>query len=145
MAWKEKMLQWEKELDGVTDHGKIGHKQIAEEIFKSGVWAYPCPFPEVYCITAVKAQAGGAVPVSSNFAALKETVQFGEILTMKAQNEKTPVGQWDKEELEKFKVALIKVLKDPDYQESIRPQMMTWARTQSWANTAICWDKEFSS
>lgn len=143
MAWKEKMLQWEKELDGVTDHGKIGHKQIAEEIFKSGVWAYPCPFPEVYCITAVKAQAGGAVPVSSNFAALKETVQFGEILTMKAQNEKTPVGQWDKEELEKFKVALIKVLKDPDYQESIRPQMMTWARTQSWASTASKWIEDF--
>lgn len=145
MAWKEKMLKWEKELDGVTDHGKIGHKQIAEEIFKSGVWAYPCPFPEVYCITAVKAQAGGAVPVSSNFAALKETVQFGEILTMKAQNEKTPVGQWDKEELEKFKVALIKVLKDPDYQESVRPKMMAWARTQSWNNTAMGWDKEFSS
>lgn len=145
MAWKEKMLKWEKELDGVTDHGKIGHKQIAEEIFKSGVWAYPCPFPEVYCITAVKAQAGGAVPVSSNFAALKETVQFGEILNMKAQDEKTPVGQWDKEELEKFKTALIKVLKDPDYQESIRPQMMDWARTQSWASTAYKWIKDFES
>lgn len=145
MAWKEKMLQWVEELDGVTDHGKIGHKQIAEEIFKSGVWAYPCPFPEVYCITAVKAQAGGAVPVSSNFAALKETVQFGEILDMKAQDEKTPVGQWDKEELEKFKVALIKVLKDPEYQESIRLKMMTWARTQSWANTAGSWIEDFES
>lgn len=145
MAWKEKMLKWEKELDGVTDHGKIGHKQIAEEIFKSGVWAYPCPFPEVYCITAVKAQAGGAVPVSSNFAALKETVQFGEILDMKAQNEKTPVGQWDKEELEKFKIALIKVLKDPEYQESVRPAMMAWARTQSWAATASKWIKDFEN
>lgn len=143
MAWKEKMLKWEQELDGVNDHGKIGHKQIAEEIFKSGVWAYPCPFPEVYCITAVKAQAGGAVPVSSNFAALKETVKYGEILDMKAQDEKTPVGQWDKEELQKFKLALIKVLKDPDYQESIRKDMMTWARTQSWENTAKGWIEDF--
>jgi len=143
MAWKEVMLQKEKELDGVTDHGKIGHKQINEEIFKSGVWAYPCPFPEVYCITAVKAQAGGAVPVSSNFAALKETVQFGEILDMKAQDEKTPVGQWDKAELEKFKVALIKVLKDPEYQESIRPEMQKWARTQSWGATASKWIEDF--
>lgn len=143
MAWKEKMLQWEKELDGVTDHGKIGHKQIAEEIFKSGVWAYPCPFPEVYCITAIKAQAGGAVPVASNFAALKETVKFGEILDMKAQDEKTPVGQWDKEELQKFKTALIKVLKDPEYQESIRKDMMAWARTQSWSATATGWIQDF--
>jgi tetratricopeptide (TPR) repeat protein len=139
MAWKERMVKWVEELDGVTDHGKIGHQQIVEEIFKSGVWAYPCPFPEVYCITAVKAQAGGAVPVSSNFAALKETVQYGEILDMKAQDEKTPVGQWDKEELEKFKVALIKVLKDTKYQESVRPAMQKWARTQSWKNTATKW------
>ena len=143
MAWKERMVKWVEELDGVTDHGKIGHQQIVEEIFKSGVWAYPCPFPEVYCITAVKAQAGGAVPVSSNFAALKETVQYGEILDMKAQDEKTPVGQWDKEELEKFKVALIKVLKDTKYQESVRPEMMKWARTQSWKNTATKWIEDF--
>lgn len=143
MAWKEKMLKWEKELDGVTDHGKIGHKQIAEEIFKSGVWAYPCPFPEVYCITAVKAQAGGAVPVSSNFAALKETVKYGEILDMKAQDEKTPVGQWDKEELEKFKTALIKVLKDPEYQESIRPEMMAEMRKHSWEKVAKQWIVDF--
>ena len=81
----------------------------------------------------------------NNFAALKETVKFGEILDMKAQNEETPVGQWDKEELEKFKTALIKVLGDSEYQESVRPAMMTWARTQSWNNTAMGWDKEFSS
>jgi len=145
MAWKERMLKLEQELDGVTDHGKIGHQQIVEEIMKSGVWAYPCPFPEVYCISAVKAQAGGAVPVSSNFAALKETVKYGEILDMKAQDEKTPIGQWDKEELEKFKASLIKVLKDPEYQESVRPEMQKWARTQSWANTAKGWDEDFQA
>lgn len=145
MAWKERMLKYEKELDGVTDHGKIGHQQIVQEIMKSGVWAYPCPFPEVYCISAVKAQAGGAVPVSSNFAALKETVKYGEILDMKAQDEKTPVGEWDKDELNKFKESLIKVLKDPDYQESVRPEMMKWARTQSWLNTARGWDEDFKA
>lgn len=146
MAWKEYMQKREKELDGVTDHGRIGHKQINEEIFKSGVWAYPCPFPEVYCITAVKAQAGGAVPVSSNFAALKETVQYGAILDMKAQDEKTPVGQWDPEELEKFKIALIDMLKHPEKQEAIRKDMMDWARSNmSWEKTAKQWDEDFLS
>jgi len=70
---------------------------------------------------------------------LKETVQYGEILDMKAQDEKTAVGQGDKEELEKFKVALIKVLKDTKYQESVRPAMQKGARTQSWKNTATKW------
>lgn len=143
MAWKDTMIKYEQELKDVTDHGKIGHQQIVEEIFKSGVWAYPCPFPEVYCITAVKAQAGGAVPVSSNFAALKETVKYGTILDMKAQDENTPVGQWDKEELDKFKEALIDMLKHPEKQESIRKEMMEWARTQSWAMRAKEWIGDF--
>jgi glycosyltransferase involved in cell wall biosynthesis len=144
MAWKEKMIQMEQELDGVTDHGKIGHEQIVEEIFKAGVWAYPCPFPEVYCITAVKAQAGGAVPVSSNFAALDETVQFGTKLSMKAQDEKTPVGQWSDGELDEFKDALIDMLSHPEKQEEIRPAMMKWAREEmTWKSTATKWVKDF--
>ena len=50
MAWKDKMIEWEKSLDGVTDHGRIGQDKIMEETFKAGVWAYPCPFPEIFCI-----------------------------------------------------------------------------------------------
>lgn len=144
MAWMEKMQNLEKTLVGVTDHGRIGHSQIVEEIYRSGVWAYPCPFPEVYCITAIKAQAGGAVPVSSNFAALDETVQFGTKVPMKAQDEHTPVGLWGDDELEQFKVALIDMLKHPEKQEAIRPEMMKWSRTQSWAKVAKEWDEDFS-
>jgi glycosyltransferase involved in cell wall biosynthesis/Flp pilus assembly protein TadD len=145
MQWKEKMEMLEKKLNGVTDHGKIGHKQINEEIFKSGVWAYPCPFPEVYCISGVKAQAGGAVPVSSNFAALDETVQYGVKIPMKAQDEKTPVGQWADDELEEFKKALIDMLKHPEKQEKIRPAMQKWAREQSWQSVAKQWIGDFNA
>lgn len=144
MQWKENMQMQEQKLEGVTDHGKIGQGQIVEEIFKAGVWAYPCPFPEVYCITAVKAQAGGAVPVSSNFAALDETVQYGVKLPMKAQDEKTPVGQWADNELEEFGDALIDMLKDTKKQESIRPEMTKWAREEmSWNKTATSWVEDF--
>lgn len=145
MAWLAKMKKLEQELDGVTDHGKIGQQQIVEEIFKSGVWAYPCPFPEVYCITAVKAQAGGAVPVASSFAALDETVQYGVKLPMKAQDEKTPVGEWSEGELDEFKKELIDMLSHPEKQEAIRPAMMKWAREEmSWAKTAKGWYEDFS-
>lgn len=144
MGWMRMMQAWERKLEGVTDHGKIGHEQIIQEIFKSGIWAYPCPFPEIYSITAVKAQAGGAVPVSSNFAALRETVRYGAILPMAAQDEDTPVGHWDKESVEQYKIALIDMLKLPKEQEQIRPEMMHWARKQSWASVARAWDSEMS-
>jgi tetratricopeptide (TPR) repeat protein len=144
MAWKQKMIDWEAELDNVHDYGKISQAQIVEEIQKAGVWAYPCPFPEISCISAMKAQAGGAIPVSSNFAALEETVQWGTKLKMKELNPKTPVGEWDDKELTAFKNALVSTLKDQD--EAERQKMMAWSRTnQSWAVVASQWIKEWES
>jgi glycosyltransferase involved in cell wall biosynthesis len=146
MEWKQKMIEWSQELDGVTDHGKIGQDQMVEELMGSGIWVYPCPFPEIYAIAAVKAQAAGAVPVSSDFAALDETVQFGAKIHMSQMDEKTPIGEWNKKELEEFKIALIGMLKHPKKQEKIRPEMMKWARTKmTWGNTAKGWIEEFTS
>lgn len=144
MLWKEEMERQEKLLEGVTDHGKISQSQIVQEIFKSGVWAYPCPFPEISCITALKSQAGGAIPVSSNFAALDETVQYGIKIPMQAMDEDTPLGKWNRDDIEKFKKVLIDMLKHPEKQEKIRPEMMSWAREQSWANVAKSWTEAMS-
>lgn len=144
MKWMDGMIQKAKDLDGVTDHGKASQDVIVQEGFRSGVWAYPCPFPEIYCITAIKSQASGAVPVSSNFAALDETVQFGTKLTMEQANEDVPLGEGDEPFLEDFKNALIDMLSDPEKQERIRPEMQKWARTQSWLAIAQQWSEEFS-
>lgn len=145
MKWMDDMINKGKQLEGVEDHGKVSQEQINKAIFQSGVWAYPCPFPEIYCITAIKAQAGGAIPVSSNFAALDETVQFGVKLPMKQQKEGTPLGKGDTKFLEQYKTELIAMLKDPKRQEKIRPEMQKWARTQSWKNVAKQWDKEINA
>lgn len=145
MKWMDGMIAKAKELDGVTDHGKVGQDEIVKHIFESGVWVYPCPFPEISCITAIKMQAGGAIPVSSNFAALDETVQFGVKLPMKQMQENMPVGENNQPFMNDFKKALIDMLKNPDKQEEIRPKMMKWAREQSWKNIATKWDEEFGS
>jgi glycosyltransferase involved in cell wall biosynthesis len=143
MDWMQYMQKTGAELEGVTDHGKIPQPQIVEEIFKSGVWAYPCPFPEISCITAMKAQAGGSVPVSSDFAALSETVQWGTKVHMTQKDPKVPVGKWDKKETAKFEDALIDMLSNPKKQESIRAEMMKWSRkNQSWQGVAEQWGKE---
>lgn len=134
MKWMDDMIAKAKELDGVTDHGKIGQAEINEKVFQSGIWAYPCPFPEIYCITAIKAQAGGAVPVASNYAALEETVQFGH---------KQPLGEFDDRDLELYKEKLIWWLQHPEEQEKIRPKMMKWALTKSWQEIAERWRDDF--
>lgn len=60
---------------GVTEHGKIGHQALADLMQRTSVWAYPCTDQgETFCITAIKCQAAGMIPVTTRVGALKETV-----------------------------------------------------------------------
>lgn len=134
MAWKASMQLRAKEL-GIGDSIRIDQDKINEEIFKSGIWAYPSFFPEVNCITAQKAQAGGAWPVTSTFAALNDVVLFGD---------KVDMGDFTPEDIEKYKKALIHRLKNPPTEKE-RKEMMRVARDKfDWKITARTWDDEFS-
>lgn len=130
--WKEQVLQMMKQ-DGIIYHGRVGHEELHNEMAKSGVWAYPTDFEEISCITGMKAQALGAVPVVTNFAALEETVKNGfrvdvDIRTIEGQDE--------------YINTLINVLKDPKKQEEVRGQMMAWAKKYFlWSEVANKWDQ----
>ena len=63
--------------DGVTYHGRVGQKVLAEAHMGALCWAYPTAWIETSCITALEAQAAGAFPVTSALAALNETVHSG--------------------------------------------------------------------
>lgn len=133
LEWMEKMKRRAGELEGVEDIGKVGQKQIIQEILSAGVWAYPCPFPEISCITAMKNQAGGAIPVSSNYAALAETVQYGYKMQM---------DEWNDDTQAEYTALLIEALTDP---KQDREAMMAGARQRfSWTNVAKQWIGEFA-
>jgi glycosyltransferase involved in cell wall biosynthesis len=55
-------------------HGRVNQEELAKEFMKSEVWLYPTLFLETYCIGAAEAQAAGCRMVTSNLAALNETV-----------------------------------------------------------------------
>ena len=75
---KKKQIMQLFDQKNVYEHGRIGHKQLIEELFKSGIWVYPCHTAiEIFCISAWKAQATGCVPVVTTYAGLEETVQSG--------------------------------------------------------------------
>ena len=134
MMWKATMQRKAKKLEGVTERGRIPQDQINKEIFKSGIWAYPSFFPEVNCITGQKAMAGGAIPVTSDYAVLKDIVKFGEAV---------PMGKFTEKDVEHYKDALINWMIYPERQERIRADMMKWARKEfDWVNVARQWHKE---
>ena len=136
MAWKEKMDKM-MEADGITHHGRLPQPEIEEWYKKCGVWAYPTHFGEINCISAMKAQAWGAVPVCINYAALKTTVQYGK---------RIDGDIYEPEVQEEYKKALIRMLERHDLQEKIREPMMKWAKdTFAWSKVAEQWFKEFKS
>jgi glycosyltransferase involved in cell wall biosynthesis len=58
----------------VQEMGKVSHKNLAKVFQQASFLLYPCTKEETFCITAVKAQAGGCIPVITRLGALVETV-----------------------------------------------------------------------
>lgn len=64
-------------LPDVREHGRVGHEELNRAYAASSFWTYPCDTPETFCITALRAQFAGAVPVVNDVFALPETVRHG--------------------------------------------------------------------
>ncbi len=120
----------------VYEHGRIGHKQLVEELLKSGIYVYPCHTPETFCISCLKAQACGCVPVVTDFAGLAENVKTGIKIKGIADNEETNNA---------FLAAVIDLLKNPDQQERFRKEALALKETFGWDKVAQQWHHEFLS
>jgi len=135
-AWKEKMQKLMQQ-PGITHLGRISHGACQVEMENAGIWAYPCHFGEISCITAMRAQAFGAIPVCTDYAALDETVQHG----IKVEGD-----IYEPEVRETFKNQLVRLLRNPKEQEVLRDPMMKWAKEHfSWVTVAKQWSEEFDS
>lgn len=82
MKWKWTMIRKLHALKehGVTEHGRVSHTELAKAMKKIKVWAYPTEFTEIHCITALKAQEAGCIPVVTKVAALAETAAAGHLI-----------------------------------------------------------------
>lgn len=131
-AWKKEMLAL-MDQKGVTHHGRINTTEVAELYRKADVWAYPTDFPEIDCITATKAMAAKCVPITTDFAVMKERNQGIMINGVPS----------DKKVREEFLTKLIALLKDEQLKERIRQTLDV--SEFYWDSIASKWDKEFKS
>ena len=76
MKWKWQMIR-KMNQEGVTDHGRVNHQDLAKAMQEIQVWAYPTEFTEIHCITALKAQEAGCYPIVTEVGALTETALNG--------------------------------------------------------------------
>lgn len=130
MLWKE-MIEKRFKDEGIEHLGRVSHKRVLEEYGKADVWLYPTAFWEINCISALKAQAMGAIPVTTTYAALDQSVQHG----YKVKGV-TKFMEMPDEVKQKLIKATTLALENP----FDRDEMITWARkTYSWQIVAKQW------
>lgn len=133
----KRMVKKLKEMEplGVTEHGRVDHKTLAKKYAESKVWAYPTEFPEIFCITAVKANLAGCKPVITDVAALKETGGPSADFVM---SDTIYSNEYAKE---KFTRKLIEALKS----EHNTNKQKEWAKTYDWSNVAKMWKEQIDA
>jgi hypothetical protein len=65
---------------GVTYLGHVDRSTLVAEQRRARVMAYPCTFPEGFCIAAAECMAAGTVPITTNAFALTTTVDDAGVL-----------------------------------------------------------------
>jgi glycosyltransferase involved in cell wall biosynthesis/tetratricopeptide (TPR) repeat protein len=129
--FKAKMTDLFLNTKNVVQHGRINQAELAKEFEKASVWLYPTYFTETYCITAIEAQLGGAIPITNHLAGLQETVKNGifidgDVRSTEVQNE--------------FAKQTIRVLKmDPEERKHLQNIVRTKAPAYSWFDRARSW------
>ncbi len=120
---------------GVIEHGKVGHLELAQIMKNTSVFAYPCTCPgETFCITAVKCQASGCIPVTTRIGALNETIhpEAPHIQSLKTH-----------EDIEQYKQLLIYTLRRIHDQDPLitdeRQKYIQFAKQFTWAQCVDKW------
>jgi glycosyltransferase involved in cell wall biosynthesis len=133
--WKESIISLMNQPGIVVKCEHIKMDRLWDEYLSSSIWVYPTEWKENSCITAMKAQACGVLPVTTSVAALAETVQWGRKIN--ATNIYTNAAA--QHELVN---AVVDYLMGPD--ELYRRQMVDWAKSMfSWEKVGYQWEQDF--
>lgn len=135
MKWKWQIIRGMSEV-GMVDKHRLSHKDVAKLMQDTKVWAYPTSFPEIFCITAIKAHAAKMKIVTSGYGALQETVLIDEP-NIESIHTKP-------EELDKFVDRVVAALKEPRDEKALTNMAKTVKAEYDWANIAKQWSEVLS-
>ena len=126
------------EATGAVWHGRMAQRDLAKEWMKAGIWCHPNVWHgyagETSCITAMDAQAYGAIPITNPTWAIAENVEHGVFVKGDPESESLVRA--------KYVLEVIRMMLDPERQETIRREMMPWARKRfDWDNFVVQWER----
>lgn len=142
MEWAEK-VRAEMAAAGIENLGRLPQHEVAKLYKRAGVFLYPSAFYEIDCISLKKAQAGGATPITTDFAAIGENNRTGVKIPcgVTTQDWNKPYqfyfGIEDEAQIEQFVDATIKTMHNPPGESP------DWTSDYTWDKTARRWEVLF--
>jgi len=128
--WKKKMLKL-MEQDGVFEHGRVGQDVLIQKTQEAQILYYATSFEEIDCITVRQGAFAGAVPVTTDYSALKERKYCVRI----------PGDPYDKETQEAVAKKVASLLKNKDALKKQRKLSLELVNNETWENIAKSWTK----
>merc|ERR1711920_626330 len=65
--WRREMDYMIQNYEGIIYHGMVNHTELAKAYSDAGFYLYPTTYPETSCVSLMKAQSMGAIPITSRF------------------------------------------------------------------------------
>lgn len=117
-------------MEGVEHVGSVGQYRLADELAECTALAYPCTFPETYCIVAAEAVAAGATPIVTPLGALPEVLDTAAIYTTSDGYGKTLVN-------------ILQAMKDQPWKFAINraSASLRFRQERSWPARADEWEE----
>jgi len=123
---------------GVRSFGNVKREEMAREVQKAYIMAYPTAFRETSCMAAIEAQAAGTVPVTSKLAGLTETVLDSKTGVLVGGNSHSLFYKW------KFVNKVIELFENEDKWRALSEAGKSRMKEDfTWSKIAHEWDQFF--
>jgi len=136
MDWKSSIIE-AMEAHDIINLGRITHEETAHLCRRAKIWAYPTTFPEVCCISALKAQAGGAIPVCTNAGALEEYVDAIKIPVKKVGKRNYDFGITDADSCRDWVNEVVGILSESTELDTQKFEKYDWSNIASMWNIEL--------
>jgi len=120
----KKIMSCLENTEGIVYHGWSDKKKLSLSWRSADIWFYPCTYMETFCHTALEAALTKTLVVTSNLAALKDTVGDRGILID---------GDFYQEETQKIGLEkLFNIIDNKDEKERLIQRNYDWAIKKTW-------------
>lgn len=135
-CWRRKIERMICQPGVVSRYERLREDELWVELLSSRLWLYPTEFAETSCISAMRAQMAGALPVTTSAGALPETVRWGNVLDL-------PDIYSSNAAQRRYVKAVVDLLQEQYDEQVVEEAMCASVERFSWQNTAEEWSVDF--